>query len=93
MEALIAFKKLGFCDRQAETKRRIVAALYSVSEKLGNTRSVCKKHYVHPTLISLYENKTLEPYLHKLDYTGNEDGIADHTVEEKVLMKILEKHG
>jgi len=34
-----------------------------VSKKLGNTRTVCKKYYVHPGLIKLYEEKKLIPYL------------------------------
>ena len=70
-------------------KKKIVEALDYVSDKLGNTRSVCKKYYVHPLLISLYENKCLEPYLSELDKTENSRNKSKLTCEEKILMKIL----
>jgi DNA topoisomerase-1 len=36
-------------------KRQIVEAIDAAAEILGNTRSVCRAHYVHPQLLSLYE--------------------------------------
>jgi DNA topoisomerase-1 len=44
-----------------------VAALDEVSLKLGNTRTVCKKYYVHPGLIALYEQNNLTKYLAAMD--------------------------
>jgi DNA topoisomerase I len=35
-------------------KRNIVAALDCVAERLGNTRAVCRKSYVHPGLLESY---------------------------------------
>ena len=35
-------------------KRNIVAALDCVAERLGNTRAVCRKSYVHPGLLKSY---------------------------------------
>jgi DNA topoisomerase I len=35
-------------------KRNVVAALDCVAERLGNTRAVCKKSYVHPGLLEAY---------------------------------------
>lgn len=42
-----------------------VAMLDWVSEKLGNTRNVCKKYYVHPALIKFCEGKTELPAIKK----------------------------
>jgi len=56
VQALMAFKELGLYETQTEAKKKIVEALDKVSVQLGNTRSVCKKYYVHPVIISLYEN-------------------------------------
>ena len=67
VQAFLALKSIGCCDTQAETKRRIVEALDIVSEHLGNTRTVCKKYYVHPLILSLYESKKLEKYITELD--------------------------
>lgn len=35
-------------------KRNILAALDCVAERLGNTRAVCRKSYVHPGLLESY---------------------------------------
>jgi len=90
VHALMAFKELGFSETQTECKKKIVSALDMVSKLLGNTRNVCKKYYVHPVILSLYENKTLENYLSELDNIEKDDNRSGLTTEEKVLMKILE---
>lgn len=90
VQALLAFKELGFSETQTESKKKIVAALDMVSKLLGNTRTVCKKYYVHPVILSLYEDKSLAKYTSDLDIIETDDNKSDLTVEEKVLMKILE---
>ncbi len=57
VQAFLALRAIGCCDTQTETKRRIVEVLDSVSKQLGNTRTVCKKYYVHPLILNLYESK------------------------------------
>ena len=90
VQAFLALKSVGCCDTATETKRRIIEALDTVSNHLGNTRTVCKKYYVHPLIISLYESKKLEKYIADLDQIEKNDNKADLTPEEKVVMKILE---
>jgi DNA topoisomerase-1 len=92
VHALMAFKELGHSDTKTGTKRNIVAALDHVSEHLGNTRTVCKKYYVHPKIISLYENQTLHTYLKAIN-RFKKCKENDLECEEKLLMKILEKEG
>lgn len=92
VQALLAFRELGFYETVTESKRKIVAALDIVSKELGNTRTVCKKYYVHPGIIDMYENKSLEKYLRQLDNIEVDDNKADLTAEEKIVMKILELH-
>jgi DNA topoisomerase-1 len=90
VNALLAFKDLGFSETKTELKKNIVAALDTVASHLGNTRTVCKKYYVHPVLLSLYEDQSLKKYINQLDSIENDDNKSDLTMEEKVLMKILE---
>jgi len=92
VQALLAFKELGLSDTQAETKRNVVAAFDMVANALGNTRTVCKKYYVHPLIVSLYETKTLEKYFKHLDDLEDDDNKTGLTKEEKVLMKILKSN-
>lgn len=89
--AFLAFKSLGCCDTLTETKKKIVEALDIVSKQLGNTRNVCKKYYVHPIVISLFEDKRIENYFKALDKIETNNSKTDLTAEEKVLMKIFEK--
>ena len=92
VQALLAFKELGLTDTQTQTKRNIVAALDKVSSALGNTRTVCKKYYVHPLVIGLYETKTLGKYLSSLDDLEKDDNKSGLTKEELVLMDILKSN-
>jgi DNA topoisomerase I len=89
VQALLAFKDLGFSETQTGLKKNIIAALDVVSHLLGNTRTVCKKYYVHPLIISLYETKTLEKYLAQLEEMDKDDDESGLTQEERLLMKIL----
>ena len=89
VQALLAFKELGISETQTQTKRNVVAALDMVASALGNTRTVCKKYYVHPLILSLYETTTLEKYLKHLDNLEEDDDKTGLTKEEKVLMNIL----
>ena len=89
LNALHAFKEMGESDSEAATKKKIVEALDYVSRQLGNTRTVCKKYYVHPVIITMYENKSLMAYINELDKIEKDDGKTGLTAEEKILMKIL----
>lgn len=50
-EALAAFTEW---DSKAAAKRNLVAAIKSVSCRLGNTPTVCRKCYVHPEVFEAY---------------------------------------
>lgn len=90
VQALLELKSIGCCETQTETKKKIVEALDSVSNHLGNTRTVCKKYYVHPLILSLYETNELEKYTTELDKIEKDDNRTDLTSAEKAVMKILE---
>ena len=92
VQAFLVLKEIGGSESATEAKRNIVQALDIVAEKLGNTRTVCKKYYVHPLILSLYENKSVEKYYNQLDEIEKDDGKTGLTVEEEVLMKILESN-
>ncbi len=87
LQAFLALKECIAFETEAECKKKIVEVLDAVARQLGNTRTVCKKYYVHPVLISLYENKTLEKYL---DTNANETDGSGLTSDEQTIIKILE---
>jgi len=85
--AIEAFKELGCCETETEKKKRIVQALDIVAKRLGNTRAVCKKYYVHPVIEELYSNEQLETFF-QIKKNGNSNQFSE---AECILMKILER--
>ena len=83
---------MGIAETDTDAKKKMVEALDQVSAQLGNTRTVCKKYYVHPVIISLYETKGLDKYIRQLDKISKNDNKAGLTAEEKIVMQILETH-
>jgi len=60
MHAAMVLRAKGPAFSRREADRNIVAAIDIVSERLGNTRAVCRKYYVHPALIEAYlEGRTV----------------------------------
>jgi len=41
-------------DSGAQAKRNIVSAVESVAKRLGNTKAVCRKCYIHPAILDAY---------------------------------------
>ena len=45
----------GACATEAAAKRNIVRVVASVASRLGNTKAVCRKSYIHPAVFEAYE--------------------------------------
>ncbi len=90
LQALQAFREIGEHSSASEAKKNIVKAIDLVSEKLGNTRTICKKYYIHPTVISTYQSGCLKEYLDELDEIEDPAIQTGLTCEEKVLMKLVQ---
>jgi DNA topoisomerase-1 len=82
--ALGAFKELGDFEKESEAKKNIVEVIDYVASKLGNTRSVCKKYYIHPSVISSYKNGNIH------QYKVRESLKHLLTKEERLLVKLLD---
>ena len=89
VSALYAFKEAGEFETITECRKKIVSVLDEVAINLGNTRTVCKKYYVHPTIIKSYEDGAIFKYLKQLD-DDKDVNAAELTLAEKVLLEILE---
>jgi DNA topoisomerase-1 len=89
LQMLRCLKCLEKAETAAQRKSNIIAALNEVSLKLGNTRTICKKYYVHPGIIDMYEKNEIESYLDELDGIEEPDNKAGLTKDETVLMDIL----
>ena len=57
--AAVALAELKTFDTQAQAKKNIVQAIEAVAGKLGNTRAVCRKCYIHPEVLNAYVDGSL----------------------------------
>jgi DNA topoisomerase-1 len=57
--AACALRENARFESDAEAKRNVVAAIDQVARKLGHTRAVCRRSYVHPAVIDAYMGGTL----------------------------------
>jgi DNA topoisomerase-1 len=54
MIAAEVLRSFGPADTLKQAERNVVAAIDQTALRLGNTRTVCRKYYIHPTLIAAY---------------------------------------
>ena len=54
-----ALKEFEQFDSQTQAKKNVVQAIENVAERLGNTKAVCRKCYVHPEILNSYLDGTL----------------------------------
>jgi DNA topoisomerase-1 len=76
---------------KAEATRNIGRAIESVAQSLGNTKTVCRKSYVHPAVLEAYMNGGVRkaPVRAKRVTNGRPHAL---TAEERGVVAILEAH-
>ncbi len=89
LQALETFRSLDEPLNASAIKKNIIAVLDAVSSKLGNSRSICKKYYIHPGLITLYEENKLKQYFQVTSLKRKT--AAGLSTEENMLMRTLKK--
>ncbi|HEX6738652.1 MAG TPA: DNA topoisomerase IB [Vicinamibacteria bacterium] len=74
----------GLSERRA--KRNVAQAIEAVSERLGNTPAICRKCYVHPTVIESYLDGSLARTLRRRAAAMREAGLRP---EESMVLALL----
>ena len=88
VNALRLLVELEPCSSEKELKKNVNTVLDDVSHRLGNTRTVCRKHYVHPQILDAYECQDLNQYIkQKSRYRQTSPHGLDGV--EKLLLKFL----
>lgn len=57
--AMCALREFDAFDSETEARKNIVDAMGTVAGRLGNTRAVCRKSYVHPEVLNAYLDRSL----------------------------------
>lgn len=71
---------------ETQIKKNVIKAFDATAKALGNTRNVCKKYYVHPYVVSTYENGGLKKVFQNLE---KQSSSAYQTAAEKALIKLI----
>jgi DNA topoisomerase-1 len=77
-------------DSEAQAKRNIVAAIEAVSKRLGNTKAVCRKCYVHPAVLNAYLDGSLLETLRQRVEKEIADSLAELSPEEAAVLAFLQ---
>jgi DNA topoisomerase-1 len=89
--AVAALRELGPAGTERAAKSAIVKAIDRVAGQLNNTRAVCRKYYVHPTVFETYAAGTM------LEALANGNGAAAtlHALsgEEQAIVRMLRRTG
>jgi DNA topoisomerase I len=56
--AVTALRECPRCTSKTQTKRSMLKSVEAVAGLLGNTKTVCRKSYIHPRILECYENGT-----------------------------------
>lgn len=84
--AVAALTEIGECSSQRQAKSNILRAIDRVAEQLNNTRAVCRKYYVHPSVFQLYAAGTM---LEILQNGTKEIGKSDLEPDEAAVVWLL----
>jgi DNA topoisomerase-1 len=91
VHCLLALKQCALPGNAGDLKKNFTEVLDKVSAHLGNTRTVCKKYYVHPCIEEMYTSGTLQSYLDQLETGNPRKKSSSLAPEEKLVLRLLEK--
>ncbi len=87
--AAFALREFEAFDSQTQAKKNVVHAIEQVAERLGNTPSVCRKCYVHPSVIDAYLDGTMRDALIAKTEAELSDDLAALKPEEAAVLAFL----
>ncbi|NNG21928.1 DNA topoisomerase IB [Telluria aromaticivorans] len=89
--AALALQEFEKFDSETQAKKNIVRAIESVSEKLGNTPSICRKCYVHPAVLDAYLEGTVLEVLRERTEQQLQENLHALQPEEAAVVAMLQQ--
>ncbi len=86
-----ALQEFESFDSRTQAKHNIVAAIEAVSKRLGNTKAVCRKCYVHPAVIDAYVDGSLLETLRQRVEKEIAGSLAELPAEEAAVLAFLQE--
>lgn len=92
--AAAALRELGGFTSEKQAKAKIVSAIDQISQRLGNTRAVCRKYYVHPVILEAYmEGITIPPTPSDVRPLRSSGSPAALRRDEVAVVELLRRRG
>jgi DNA topoisomerase-1 len=90
--ALTALREFTEAPSKAQAEKNVVLAIEAVARLLGNTRTVCRKSYVHPGLIDCYVEGEIDKVLERRLKSARKSasGLRADEVAVVVILKYLQ---
>ncbi len=86
MDAAEFLRAIPPAATKKERERTIVAAIDATARRLGNTRAVCRKYYIHPLILGSYlRGEFLRPLLRQRGFSERKPGGSLRRHERDVL--------
>ena len=89
--AAVALKEYEKYDSEAQAKKNVVQAIESVSKKLGNTPTICRKCYVHPAVIESYLDGSMLDALRRRAQQELKEDLHALRPEEAAVLALLQQ--
>jgi DNA topoisomerase-1 len=86
-----ALQEMEKVDSEAQAKRNVVQAIERVAERLGNTRSVCRKCYVHPAIVDSYMDGSMLEVLQRRAEEEMRSSLRRLPPEEAAVLALLQQ--
>lgn len=85
----VELAEIGVAEEERQIKQNICKAVKKVAEQLGNTPTVCRGSYIHPTIIKSYESGvTIDEFRPRQTRRINRIE-TDYEPEEKALIRMF----
>ena len=88
--AALALAEIGAAEEENTLKKNILKAVKKVAEHLGNTPTVCRASYIHPTVLKSYESGMTLTEFEKKKRRAIKLSQAEYEAEEIALMKLFQ---
>ena len=86
-----ALQEFEAFDSQTQAKRNIVQAIETVAKRLGNTKAVCRKCYIHPAVLDAYLDGSLLRTLRQRIETTIKESLHSLPPEEAAVLAFLQE--
>lgn len=87
--AAVELAEIGKAEAENQLQKNVLKAVRKVAEQLGNTPTVCRSSYIHPTVLKSYESGVTLDEFSPRKFRRAKRIENDYELEEKALMKLF----